>query len=604
MLASKNSRQPQMCFSVGITGHRLARLGVENIAPITALVADVLHQLEKAVSVTHALNAKMFLSAPFKMRLVSALAQGADTLSAELALAAGWQLEACLPFAQDIYAADFSDEEDQLKYRELVSRAESVFALPGTRAHEKTAYEDVGRLMLEQSDIVLALWDGDAAFGRGGTAQIVAEAVARHIPVIHIDTRTLLPPFLLWSGLSDLDLHQPTPDVVPRALITDTLLAVVQTLVAPPDTEIDRRMLGRFFDGRKRTRTPAIPYPLLLALTGVRKLATGDIKIHQPDMCAARLNIYLDKAPETGPLQNALQTRLLMRFGVADASASYFAQIFRSGFVVNFGFAALAVLLASVGLLLPTFKLPLIGAELFLILLILANTRTGAHMGWHERWMDDRHLAEQLRTLAITSLMGDLDLRDDDLKNAATIPGWVRWLSRATARELGLPAAHVDDSYLSKVRSVALAMIDDQINYHAGNAQQVRSLDHRLHHIGGYLFGATIIACTAWIFFKLMKAPMIFYGIDLTSVVTVITAVLPAIGAALYGIRMQGDFAGIAERSLITVKRLERLKRVLESDGLAFSRLQARLRQLSDIMLSDVARWRTTYQTRPLTLPG
>jgi hypothetical protein len=37
--------------------------------------------------------------------------------------------------------------------------------------------------MLQASDVLLALWDGQAARGRGGTAQVVAEARELGLPV-------------------------------------------------------------------------------------------------------------------------------------------------------------------------------------------------------------------------------------------------------------------------------------------------------------------------------------------------------------------------------------------------------------------------------------
>ena len=36
--------------------------------------------------------------------------------------------------------------------------------------------------------------------------------------------------------------------------------------------------------------------------------------------------------------------------------------------------------------------------------------------------------------------------------------------------------------------------------------------------------------------------------VGMTEIVTFLTAVLPALGASIYGIRMQGDFAGVAFR--------------------------------------------------------
>jgi hypothetical protein len=46
------------------------------------------------------------------------------------------------------------------------------------------------------------------------------------------------------------------------------------------------------------------------------------------------------------------------------------------------------------------------------------------------------------------------------------------------------------------------------------------------------------------------------------------------------------------------------LSRALKDDPLDYARLIARLRRLAEIMLADVEHWRTTYQARPLALPG
>ena len=600
-----NPRRPRLHLTIGVTGHRSARLGDADRAELAAGLENLLAQLGSATLAVQHANAAVFSTETPCLRLVSALAEGADSLAAQAALAAGWRLDACLPFAPDIYRSDFAEAPARATYDSLLAQATAVFALPGSRDNTEAAYEAAGRVMLEQSDIVFALWDGEAARGRGGTAQIVEEAVARHVPVVHLDTRNSAPPLVLWSGLSNVDAETPTLDSVPRAAAADVLGAVAGALTIPPDNDVDRRMLTRFFDERRRKGTPALPYPLLLMMAGIKRLRVADFRPLRSEICADRLRRCLQANPGTGLYGVALQQRLIPQFGVADAVASYYAQVFRSGFVANFGLAGLAVLLASLGLLLPTIKLPLIAAELLLIFSILTNTRAGRRAGWHERWMDDRHLAEQLRASAVVSMLGDLDLRSGESRDAAVIPGWVRWLSRATTREMGLPSAVVDNTYLEQVRTAATTLIADQIGYHRTNAAHIRLLDHRLHHVGDYLFGGTVVACLAWIAMRLLGVlEVIGQRFDVTSFVTVITAVLPAMGASLYGTRMQGDFAGVADRASVMVKRLERLQRAIESDPLDFLRLTSRLRRLSDIMLTDVSNWRTTYQARPLTLPG
>ena len=600
--------KPELCLAVGVTGHRLKRLQDADIADpqaIQATVTDLLRRITEAARSVAAQHAHNFASTLPHMRMVSPLADGADTIAAEAALSAGWQLEACLPFDSEDYAIDFTIGESRERFAALLARASATFTLVGTRADAEAAYEAAGRVMLDQVDVLLALWDGDVGRGRGGTARVVAEAISRHIPVIHIDIYAKAEPVVLWSGLADFEIEQPTIDNIPRVSASTALAPIVSALTIPPENPIDRRMLARFYHERARARTPALPYPMLLAMTGTRPLAWSDLQPATAASCAQSLATQLQRVAHAGVYGQALMSKLVARFGIADSAAGYFAQIFRSGFVANFGLAAIAVLLALSGPLAPAYKLPLILTELGVILIIFINTSAGTRAGWHERWMDDRHLAEQLRSLAMTSVLGNLNLRASSGRDAAALPGWVNWLGRATARELGLPHARVDQAYLANVRDTAEIIITDQIAYHRTNAHRMHKLESRLHAAGQFLFGGTMVACVAWIGAKLMQVPMSFGGsIGLTEIVTALTAAMPAMGAALYGIGMQGDFVGIAHRSEATVARLERLKRALKDDPLEYARLIARLRRLADIMLTDVAHWRTTYQARPLKLPG
>ena len=290
--------------------------------------------------------------------------------------------------------------------------------------------------------------------------------------------------------------------------------------------------------------------------------------------------------------------------GQADAVASYFAQLFRSGFIVNFAFAALAVLMALMGLLVPAWKLFFILGELGVIAVILINTRAARRHGWHERWMDNRHLAERLRVLALSASLGDPQLRID-AEDVGSLPGWVQWLTRATGRELGLPAGRIDKEYLERVRTAMLALVEEQIGYNHRNARRMERLERRLHLFGELLFAVTVLACGAWIMAKILRPDlMLGEGVGPTQWVTVLTAFFPALGAAIYGIRMQGDFHGMAHRSETTAKLLSRLRRAIECDPADYAIMKDRVQRLGDILLMDVEGWRTTYQARPMHLPG
>lgn len=601
-------RAPRLHLTVGITGHRPPRLPQARLEELQISVALLLVRISETLATVQRTHSEVLSAQPPCLRLMTALAEGADTLAAQAALQRGWQMDACLPFPAADYANDFAEGPARASFEHLLTQATSVMSLPGSRDASSAAYEAAGRVVLDQSDIVLALWDGDPAHGRGGTAQVVAEAVARHIPVIHINVADgssgVEMSMLLWTGLSDLDVEQPALDTVPRAPAATVLASVVKALTEPPTNVIDQLMLRRFLREHAAQRLPALPFPMLLAVTGVRGLRRRDLRAPSPEICAQHLHERLAGVTDTGSHAQRLGERVLPRYGLADAAGAYFAQLFRSGYIANFSLAALAVTLALSGLAAPAFKLQLIAAELMVILLILGNTRVGRRAGWHARWLDYRHLAEQLRVASIGSLLGDLGLRHAGTDGGAVPPGWVRWYARATTRELGLPEAVLDQDYLAKVRQAALSMIEDQGAYHHSNAKQMHTLDHRLHRLGGLLFAATAAACVAWIAAKLLGLGANGGMLDLTITVTVLTAVLPAMGAALYGIRMQGDFNGVAERSKVTATRLDALRRGLMDDPLEFYRLQSRLHRLAEVMLADLSHWRTTYQARPLDLPG
>jgi hypothetical protein len=62
-----------------------------------------------------------------------------------------------------------------------------------SEAARRAAYEAVGAEMIDRSDIVFAIWDGEEASGRGGTANVVAQARRRQRPVLWLPTAARSP---------------------------------------------------------------------------------------------------------------------------------------------------------------------------------------------------------------------------------------------------------------------------------------------------------------------------------------------------------------------------------------------------------------------------
>ena len=113
---------------------------------------------------------------------VTSLAIGADQLLATLVLELGGSVHAILPYGN--IERSFSTETVGA-YRRLAQRATlEVLSTPGT---DEDAYLAAGKRVVDLSKVVLAVWNGAAAKGRGGTADVVSYAQKIGTPIVIID---------------------------------------------------------------------------------------------------------------------------------------------------------------------------------------------------------------------------------------------------------------------------------------------------------------------------------------------------------------------------------------------------------------------------------
>lgn len=147
---------------IGITGHM-------NLAPATCdLVTDELkHELAQYD--------------PAELVGYSCIAEGADSLFARAVVDAGGRLVALLP------APDYRDTRVSRThlpvFDALVDAADEVRYVAETSSMQ--AYDAANAQMLDQVDLMLAVWDGQPSpeWKTGGTADAVAAAKERGVPV-------------------------------------------------------------------------------------------------------------------------------------------------------------------------------------------------------------------------------------------------------------------------------------------------------------------------------------------------------------------------------------------------------------------------------------
>jgi hypothetical protein len=101
---------------------------------------------------------------------VSSLAAGADQLFATGVVERGGRLEIVLPC--NGYEKTFSQSEDLRNFHSLLGRAATIETLNFEDPSED-AYLAAGYRVVELSEMLLAVWDGQPARGKGGTADIV-----------------------------------------------------------------------------------------------------------------------------------------------------------------------------------------------------------------------------------------------------------------------------------------------------------------------------------------------------------------------------------------------------------------------------------------------
>lgn len=189
-------------FAIGITGHRPHKLTAQALPVLRATLRRVLEGAAARLS-------------PRPMACVSSLAEGADTMAADAALALHWKLIAPLPFPADDYAQDFAAGPPRDAFWLLLGQAEVSVCTAGraTLSDVAKGYRAASHAMLDRSDAVIAVWNGVATALIGGAYDTMLEAVRRGLPVLWLPSAGDAPPrFLTAAALPALQAGTSAPD--------------------------------------------------------------------------------------------------------------------------------------------------------------------------------------------------------------------------------------------------------------------------------------------------------------------------------------------------------------------------------------------------------
>lgn len=174
-------------LNVGITGHRAGVLTAPLVRTLRPVVFTIFRELRDATVRLQEAD-EMFCSATAaRLTLHTPLASGADQIAAICARSSGYHVRALLPFEPDEYRNDFAAGDELDTFEQALAAADEIVALPGDRSRLNSAYVLVGKSLVRTADVMIAIWDGEAARGPGGTAHVVDLALRTAVPVIHVD---------------------------------------------------------------------------------------------------------------------------------------------------------------------------------------------------------------------------------------------------------------------------------------------------------------------------------------------------------------------------------------------------------------------------------
>jgi hypothetical protein len=612
--AQEHPPKAPFALSIGVVGHRPDRLpekGGPAYRRIEAEVARVLQEIKRKARDVCDLFPEFFAGesqSSLVLRLVTALAEGADTMAAEAGLLKCYRLEAILPFERENYELDF--EGGALKdFGRLFESAQSKLVLPNRRClpprpedpAAKKAYEAASLTVIGNCDILLSVWDGGESRGRGGSTETLEAATGLGIPIVHIDARGINPTFIKWSGLDKFPVQAETADAVPTAPFDEALLDLVDKLVRPPVDAVERKGPGRYFKGKFRAANPFFAFALLMTALFVRFMRKTDVFPNSPDMLSMDFLKLLRPAVGADPLPSGL----VRAYAGADAIGLYFAQFFRSAFVLNFFVASFAVVAALSSLLTPSQSRWPAATEIALILFVVANTLFGRWFGWHTRWVEAREVAERLR---VASMLWILGIRPRAF--AGEEPAWTGWYVRALVRAEPLRSCVFSPDRVDGARKATIGILHDQCAYHELGARRMKRLERHLEGIGLLLFVLTGLVALDHLandgaYLDGFLRHYFLHAWQAHEVAIALSAILPALATATYGIRLIGDFEGSAKRSERAHKSLkDQIDALNQTPPPDLDMLRRRARAAGEAMLGDVSSWRLSAESRGLAIPG
>jgi SMODS and SLOG-associating 2TM effector domain 3 len=524
---------------IGITGHR------DITAEHPGLTTEIANAVEYIIQ-RLAVDPDRIRSGRIALTAVSSLAEGADRLVAyEILKRNGSQLEIVLPLPPEDYCRDFSSPASVAQFDKLRKRPGTTSDTVQIAESRERAYELAGRAVVDRSDVMIVVWDGKPARGRGGTAEIYSYAQRWQKPIVLISI--------------DDDFAKLDADHVRSAIKGSAPLSPGSMM-----------RLDEYNKERLPESAVDAPPPLLAKTESTQRLKSSV----------------------------QLTDHISYYFARADLVAMRFQRRWFRATRLLYSLAPLAVLVVAAQVTFWPSRVGFAWFEFAILVVIIAVLIVARSKRWHQRWVSARYLAEQIRSLLFLALTGIVTLE----KSAAAADGRAMtessWTERAANEIWFTRPRYVPDADISDLIAVLYEeWIKEQQQYHIGVSRKYSKLSARFQAAAVGLFGLSALFALLHSLGAGDTALGSFKGWDFLAIV------IPGIAAALGGYGAQRDYLRHAERSKLFAATLDSASDRLLTAGSLQDVQQAAL-SVSRAMRSEATDWYTVVHSQDVELPS
>ncbi|MBV1706079.1 MAG: hypothetical protein KGQ37_02600 [Hyphomicrobiales bacterium] len=558
---------PQPTLQIGVIGHRalpdadlalLADKATEALAGIIAAARKALPEPARS---------------RLQLRCISSLAEGSDCLLTEAALAQGCALAAPLPFQRALYARDFTDPAALARHERLLAQSASVYEIDAAGAKAES-YLAASRILLAQSDIVLAIWDGDAERGIGGTAQTIREALLADIPVLVI------------AAQAPHALHVPGDDMSasPQAQIERWM----QHLLAPLPARPRHDAMAQYLAEQVKTAPVATWFVRsverwLLLAAKPQPQPQSEPPPDLPDAADDPLRQF-DEVIE--PHRRTLD-QLATRYGA----------LYRAAFTVRL----LAVLPATAFGIISLYAAPTLAnlglsGQLLVLAVTLVIAGLDARLGWHRRFVAYRYLAEHLRQSRLLALFGTTGaLAPPHFDRQPAPEDWADAVLRRIVRAAGLPPLNGGDGFIGAAAAIICREMAEQRDFYLARAAKFAVLGQRLKRAGTVLY----VAGFGFTLLRLILGPSNHVP-GLATTLALLAMIAPALSPVFFGLRSWNEYASLADRYRVTGNRLTRLLQLYAMHPANRAKLETIAAAATTLMLAETRDWHSAIKGHDL----